>query len=328
VINFQDQVLYDKRKNGKIFDWKKLKNKNMYLSKIFEELEYFSKSEKISCCGEFLKFVRACDNDWQGLKLIEANFCKHKLCPLCNKRRSMKHAIQVKRILTVAREKEPKARFLFLTLTDKNAYDGDSLNSALKHMSKSFNKLIKRAKVQRNFVGAMRVTEVTINEENGSYNQHLHVLLMVKSSYFYGNGDNYISHSEWTSIWRESLGADYSPIVHVQVVKPNKTKAKNEMDLDGAIYEVAKYPVKDNDYLTGNISKDMRRVDDLDIGLFRKRLVSYLGLLKDIKKQLGLTDVESEKVDLVSDDDNKNIDEISEYIVFRWNKYKGNYYKF
>ena len=40
----------------------------------------------------------------------------------------------------VVKEK-PTARWLFLTLSTKNAIDGDHLEQSLKHMSKAFNKL-------------------------------------------------------------------------------------------------------------------------------------------------------------------------------------------
>ncbi|QJS97697.1 IS3 family transposase [Dolosigranulum pigrum] len=39
---------------------------------------------------------------------------------------------------------EPHARFLFLTLTVKNVYDGKELNDCLSKMTKDFSKLLKK----------------------------------------------------------------------------------------------------------------------------------------------------------------------------------------
>ncbi|MCL2289079.1 MAG: protein rep [Bacteroidetes bacterium] len=322
----QEEILRDIKKSGKKFDWQGWKLKSSQLSYIFSELNEFNKSVRVACCGEFLKFVKAQNCEWECLKLVEAHFCKHKLCPLCNKRRSDKHSIQVKQILDKARINKAKARYLLLTLTAKNAIDGNSLNSALTDMSRAFNKLIKRKKIQKNFIGGMRVTEVTVSKIDGSYNQHMHILFMVSSNYFNGS-ENYLCQAEWTQMWKESLQVEYNPIVHIEVVKPHKTKAKNEKDLMGAVYEVSKYPVKDSDYLTDDEEENKRRVNDLDIGLFRKRQIAYLGLFKDIKKQLCLQDVEDDDADLVGEDV-VNTDEISNYIVYRWDKHRQNYYKF
>ena len=36
-------------------------------------------------------------------------------------------------------------------------------------------------KVKKNLVGFLRSTEVTVNQKDGSYNQHMHVLLCVEN---------------------------------------------------------------------------------------------------------------------------------------------------
>ncbi|WP_178138472.1 protein rep, partial [Lactiplantibacillus plantarum] len=78
--------------------------------------------------------------------------------------------------------REPKGRFLFLTLTVKNAHSAEELKVSLRALTKAFNKLTRYKKVTKNLLGYLRSTEITVNEQDGSYNQHLHVLLFVKSS--------------------------------------------------------------------------------------------------------------------------------------------------
>lgn len=89
--------------------------------------------------------------------------------------------------------------------------------------------------------------------------------------------------------------------------------------------ETAKYSVKDSDYLTGNLENDLEVVKDLEKGLYRKRMISYGGLLKEVHKQLNLDDVEDG--DLVRvDDENLEVEEKAYSIVATWNWKLQNYY--
>ncbi len=55
--------------------------------------------------------------------------------------------------------------------------------------------------------------------------QHLHVLVFVKSTYFSGKSDNYISQSQTTEFWKKALKIDYTPIDVKQLnQKPLKKK--------------------------------------------------------------------------------------------------------
>ncbi|MCE2233362.1 protein rep, partial [Streptococcus thermophilus] len=143
-------------------------------------------------CGDTLQFIQNQDGN---LKLYQAYFCKNKLCPMCNWRRSMKYSYQTSRIVDEAIKQSPKGRFLFLTLTVKNV-EGKALNSTISQLTKSFDRLFKRAKVQRNLLGYLRSVEVTHNENDNTYHPHIHVLMMVRPSYFQSKKD-YITQKEW-----------------------------------------------------------------------------------------------------------------------------------
>ncbi|MBR0604455.1 protein rep, partial [Bacillus safensis] len=136
----------------------------------------------------------------------------------------MKNSSQLKQIIAEAVARGPKGRFLFLTLTVKNAHSAEELKVSLRALTKAFNKLTRYKKVTKNLLGYLRSTEITVNEQDGSYNQHLHVLLFVKSSYFTGDSVNYVTQAEWTDLWQRALKVDYEPVVHVQAVKANKRK--------------------------------------------------------------------------------------------------------
>lgn len=170
-------------------------------------------------------------------------------------------------------------------------------------------------------VGFMRATEVTVNKIDNSYNQHMHVLVCVESKYFRGT-INYISQKQWTAFWKRAMKLDYDPVVDVRAIKP---KNKQKTDIQSAIDETAKYPVKDTDFMTDDEEKNLQRLADLEEGLHRKRLISYGGLLKEIHKELNLDDAEDG--DLIhTDDEQEKADEDGYSIVAMWNWERKNYF--
>lgn len=303
----QEQVLLDQTKSGKDRNWRGRKLLSLRLADIFQELGYKqSLIQRIQSCGELLQFIQQEDG---SLKLYQAYFCKNKLCPMCNWRRSMKYSYQTSRIIDEAIKQNPKGRFLFLTLTVKNV-PGDALNDTISQLTKSFDRLFRRAKVQKNLLGYLRSVEVTHNAEQNTYHPHIHVLMMVKSSYF--NKGDYIKQEEWGEMWSQSLKVDYVPMVDIRSVK------ESGKGLKGAILETAKYPIKPIKLDIDN----KQVVDDLYNGLYRKRQLGYGGLFKIIKKQLQLDDVENG--DLIHTTDNNELS-IGMKIIAYWNVARQDY---
>lgn len=235
----------------------------------------------------------------------------------------MKNSAQTQKIVESVVSDKPKARWLFLTLTVKNVSDGESLKESLSQMTKAFNKMVKYKKVKENLIGFMRNIEVTVNQETGFYNQHMHVLLCVENQYF-KNKNNYITQKEWKSFWKKALKINYDPVVDVRAIKSNK---KGDSDIESAVKETSKYSVKSADYLTENEKRNLEIVYDLEKGLYNKRMISYGGLLKEKHKLLNLDDVEDG--DLINTSDSEEISESEEQansIVAIWNYQKQNYY--
>src|SRR5699024_601875 len=140
----------------------------------------------------------------------------------------------------------------------------------------------------KNLVGFMRATEVTVNNMDNSYNQHMHELVCVESTYFYNN-ENYVNQKQWIQLSKRAMKLYYAPKVKVHMSRP---KTKHKYDIKSAIDETAKYPVKDTDCMTDDEERNLQRLADLEEGLYRKRLISYGGLLKEIHKELNLDDAE------------------------------------
>lgn len=311
------QTLKDVSKTGKDRKWRERKLKNIELASQLETLGYRS-FERVYQCAEVLKFVEQMDGT---KKLYQSYFCKNKLCALCNWRRSMKYSYQASKIVEEAMIRQPKGRFLFLTLTVKNVI-GQELNQAMTDILIGFNRLMKYKKIDKNMIGFLRATEVTYSKELDSYHPHLHVLLMVRPSYFQAKAD-YVNQEEWTKFWQKAMKLDYIPMVDIRAVKADKGKG-----LKGAILETAKYPVKPFDVTDEKTDftaqEKLQIVDDMLTGLHRKRQIGFGKLFKDIKKELELDDLENGNLVQIRDDTESR--STGQEIVAIWNWERKNYY--
>lgn len=328
------EILRDVDGNGKERDWKGKKKRSLLMADHLAAVEeLFKKAERMYDCGNYLVFKM---KDGR-LKLYQAYFCKARLCPMCNWRRSLKIAFQNKKIIQAVNERE-KVRWVFLTLTVRNV-DGQHLKPTMDQMSKAWNNFSRYAKFKKSVKGYFRAMEVTRNWDQesdwyGTYHPHFHVLLAVPNSYF-KKKDYYITQSEWTDMWQRAMKLDYTPIVHVARVKP-KSESMNLVDAEeelrqtileqNAIFEVSKYPVKDTDVIRGNevTPENIQTVKDLDKALAYKRLIAYGGILKDIHKELQLSDAEDG--DLIHiDEDSDEVANGALDIMAYWNIGLNNY---
>lgn len=306
------EFLVDKTKAGKERDWKGKKQRSLLTAEHFEIAGLTSKAERMRDCADTLSFKRT-----DGvLKLYQTWFCKVRLCPMCNWRWSLKIAYQNKKIVEAINQRE-NVRWLFLTLTVRNT-DAESLPETISSMFKAFNRLTKYKVFKTSVKGYFRALEVTKNRDIqsewfGTYHPHFHVLLCVSPGYF-KKKELYITHQEWTDLWKRAMKLDYTPIVHVQRVKPRECledmetyeeQLKNAIKEQNAILEVSKYPVKDTDVIQGNeITEDnVETVLVLSNALAYKRLIGYGGLLKQVHKELNLGDPEDGDLVHVSEED-------------------------
>ncbi|MEK5299323.1 protein rep, partial [Bacillus sp. FSL R5-0659] len=263
------------------------------------------------------------------LRLYQAYFCKVRLCPMCAWRRSLKIAYHNKLIVEEA-NRQYKPAWIFLTLTVRNV-EGDALKQTISDMMKGFNRLMKYKKVDSAVRGYFRALEITKNHEENTYHPHFHVLIPVRTGYF---GKNYINQKEWTSLWKRAMKLDYTPIVHVQRVKGKKgidaeaieKEVREAMEEQKAILEISKYPVKDTDVIRGNevTEENLDTVYYLDDALSARRLIGYGGILKDIHKELNLTDAEDGDLIRIEEDDDEVANETFE-VMAHWHVGIKNY---
>lgn len=100
----------------------------------------------------------------------------------------------------------------------------------------------------------------------------------------------------------------------------------NSNDLT-AIKETSKYSIKSSDFLTDDDEKNQEIVNDLEKGLYRKRMLSYGGLLKQKHKILNLDDAEDGNLINTSEEDKTTEEEEKAHSIRAiWNFEKQNYY--
>lgn len=337
------EILEDISLTGKERPWKEKKQNNTILSEVYKSVNP-QKSFRLKDCASTLEFSVYADGT---KKLKNAYFCHVRLCPVCGWRRGLKIFSQTQAILEELvkmkdKYRNPLYRYLFLTLTVKNC-KGAELSSTFDDIFNSWNLFAKRSIFKSAVAGWMRSLEVVhdadefISLERWSdpgrnayycmkgirpgdknpnfnmYHPHLHCILVVKDDYFDRMSDKYISQSQYSQAWQSCLKADYQPVVDVRVIRTNNRKG-----IAKAIAEVAKYTVKDSDYIVPedwDLSIDT--VATLDGALHRRRLVAYGGIMKDIHKKLNLDDAidgDLIKTDVQDDD----IQEAESTQVYCW----------
>ena len=187
---------------------------NLLYSHYLEILEY-NKASNVKECGNIIGLKK---DDKGHLRVNETWFCHSRLCPMCNWRRSIKQSCHLKCILQKALKYYPKGCFLFLTLTEKNC-SAEELQSLLKEMTKGFMRLSQYKKIEKNLLGYIRTTEITVNKKE--YHPHMHIILFMKSTYFSGK-QNYISQTQWATFYKKARKLKYDTIIDIKVIKNKK----------------------------------------------------------------------------------------------------------
>lgn len=255
--------------------WRDRKNSSQLLADSFERLGD-PKANRVRYCAEWLTFF-ACPNGHEK-RLLHANFCKARLCPICSWNRSRKIFGQLKTVLHLAVRRRP-IRFLFLTLTARNVPPYE-LSAQIDRLFQAWHRFSRRKWFLTIIVGWFRVLEITYNLQQGTYHPHFHILLAVIPSYF---STRYVRQDLWVYYWQEALRVDYIPIVDIRAVR----RTTRGQALEGVAAEAGKYAVKPADYLIpGRPEETDRIVAALDPALKGRRLVTYGGELRKIYREV------------------------------------------
>lgn len=242
---------------------------------------FAKKSQRVSECGTFLEWaIRGSDH-----KLINANFCKDRLCPMCNWRRSLKIYGQTSAIMDVLQGMG--FDYLFLTLTVKSCLAED-LSATIDELFKGWRYLYNKNKRFREICeGCFRSLEITRNKQTGLYHPHLHSIIAVKKDYW---SNHYIKASEWSALWKKACKLEYDPVIYVEKVKPRYGDL--DTGIKHAVLEVSKYAVKSSDIITRASPEQIEIVRDFSVALSNRRLCEYYGIFRKVKQDLHLDDPE------------------------------------
>lgn len=283
---------------------------------------YLALSQRLMSCAPWAVFEKTPD----GQRLQASSFCRVRLCPMCQWRRSLKLAGQARMVVAEADRRRiidtrsgQGWRWMMLTLTVRNV-PGDKLAQEIDALHKALKRLTLRKVWPA--AGWLRATEITYNHKADTYHPHMHLLLAVPPEYFSGRA--YLSKSKWVQLWRDVAKLDYDPVLDIRVVRPKP----GSDGLGAALAEVAKYGAKPSDYIRPqDIDLSARVIGVLTQYLDGRRLTSWGGCLKEAAAALQLDDVETGNLIHITDEqsDNDAADIIHDYILYRWSVGWGDY---
>ena len=266
---------------------------------------------RMNNCARHLELAVKAAQDGQEVQgILCGNFCKARLCPMCEWRRTVAWRARCLPGFALFRAEFPTHVPLFLTLTVRNC-PLDSTAETIDHIHKSWSRLTKR----KFFPSAywLRRTEVTVGNAPGSADApqqrrryslrtadgklkplddrrrvvarrdrditmplyahpHLHALLMVPASYW---SIGYITQLRWQQEWMDAAHLDYPPIVDVRRGKAKSGSRRPEDVEADALREVAKYVTKSQDVLAMG-----KQAVDLHYQLKGKRLIAVSSALQ------------------------------------------------
>jgi plasmid rolling circle replication initiator protein Rep len=167
---------------------------------------------------------------------------------------------------------------------------------------------------------------------------------MVNQTYF---SDGYISHANWTKMWKECLKVDYTPIVNIKRVKNRKHKSKQTVnsidnttvdtinnrsvdntidDIIAGVLETIKYSVKPDDLIGTNTVKTSPQdwLAELTRQLHKTRSIALGGIFKQY-----LSEDEPEDLINAEIEDETDLDEEGYNLIFEWREVMKRYaYKY
>ena len=333
------ETLHDVSLSGRVRPWRRWKLDSELLAEAYEtasamvgapeSVKWALRADRVRTCGTHPIFERHTAPEGQYMTLHSADFCRDRLCPLCQWRRSLKMGAQARAAVAEADRRKISRdkvgwRWLMLTLTQRNV-EGPDLGAELDRMHAAIKVLVKSPRWRAAVRGWLRVTEITRNANYhspfyGTYHPHIHILLAVPRSYM--RGRDYIPHAEWVEMWRTYMHLDYLPSVDVRVVT-DKGEVTDDptQSMDAAVAEVAKYAAKPGSYLiASDLDATVEAVTTLARALKGRRLYAWGGVCKEAAQALRLDSLETG--DLVHIDESATgdpaADAVSRYVSYHW----------
>lgn len=251
--------------------WKERKKMSVKVANLMKAYDP-ERAARINECGTYLEFHR----EENHMTLKRANFCRERMCPMCQWRRSIKLAVQSDKIYRILTDQGYKHVFVTLTIRNCNA---DELTDTVKKLQYGFRRYRNTVQYINAVRGAYSAIEITYNEEENSYHPHIHALFTVERDYF--SSHDYIKHEDLMKAWRKVMRLDYDPQVQIEVVRQ-----KENQTITSACVELCKYPAKTAELNRSDVLKT------IDYALRGRRIINWYGIVADVRKKLDLDDIE------------------------------------
>lgn len=268
-------------------------------------------SKRTAECANGLEFGYVVDKDTGELKLklLTANFCHCRHCPICDWRRSLRAQAMFKNALPEIIENNPHSRWIFLTLTVENC-EITELRQTITEMNKAFMRMLKRKAFS--FVkGWIKKVEVTQEKNRKNYaHPHFHVLLMVNESYF--KHKQYLVKMDWVRYWSEAMRSDVSLSVDVKGLRKKfNANDKSTIELLKTFnYSVKTADIVENEYTQKWFLEYIEQVHAL------KFLTSGLELKNIFKNQKEENETDDELINVDENGDPVLTDETNPSLYF------------
>ena len=287
----EDIELEDGKRN-----WKARKRMSIQVAKLMKQYDK-ERANRIEQCGTYLEFVKTPD---QKNNLQRANFCRERMCPMCQWRRSIKLGVQADEIYRELTERGYK--HVFVTLTVKNV-NAEKLIAAVDELIEAAQRFRRSKLYQGAFVGSYRALEITYNARENTYHPHLHYLMTVENDYF--TSEKYVKQEDLIKAWKYAARLDYEPSVMIEAVRQ-----KEGQSITSACAEMCKYPVKSAEIKSSFV------LENIDKALRGRRLIQWGGIAAQVRKEKNMDDIESGNLINMSQEDLSGVP--LEKVVYVW----------
>lgn len=166
---------------------------------------------RVWACADDLTFRIEADPETGEVvqRLDGVHFCRDRLCPLCQWRKSLVTASTLSRCLGWVDAEHPGLVPIFLTLTVRNCSSGE-LGGTIHALTDGWGRMVKDRRMRGRIAGYFRSVEVTYAAQADTWHPHIHAVLLVDAAYF-SDPSLYMDQAAWVTAWRRFARLDYDP---------------------------------------------------------------------------------------------------------------------
>lgn len=263
--------------------WTEKKKQNVVVADKMIDAGFKKRGALMRDCGTILQY-KVCPDCGKSF-VSSTNLCRDRLCPTCAWRLSLKRFAEMCQVMNTISEYDLESAG-FLTLTVKNCKP-ENLRYTIKKMNEDWNRMLSGRKIKPMLLGWAKSLEITYNKENNTFHPHFHVIVLFEDVISVGDTNAFFRNA-----WNKACRLPYEPITDFRRIESKKESlAIDNEKIFNAILETFKYSVKDKDIE----EMPLQTFRDFVIAVQGLRFVSFGGLIKKARQELGLKDTENDE---------------------------------